>query len=287
MSNGPVLFARYAYPPNVLGYCGPDAADELLERAGAGVDSPELRRLARGFEGAWPYLELIAHADGLADPLASEVVEAYWIGNRLLNAVGPGLLRGSVEARFKPRLGVADWAGMDAACAAGGHPHHGFHVFFVYPWGRAVTRRPGGRAAAGARPLPVPLGPGRRGRRAGRGRRIGPGALAPAGLGRLQARPRRGAGRGCPVPGATGADGVPTEGRRGPESRGTASWGLVLAALGLGVRPPGRAPAPGPATHQAGAAGGGQRAGAARPGVRPGANAQASSDATRATCRVR
>ena len=22
--NGPALFARYAYPPNELGYCGPD-----------------------------------------------------------------------------------------------------------------------------------------------------------------------------------------------------------------------------------------------------------------------
>ena len=134
MTSGPVLFARYAYPPNALGYCGPDAADELLERASAGSDSPELRRLAQGFEGAWPYLELIAQANGLADPLASEVVEAYWIGNRLLDAVGPGLFRESVEGRFRPRLGVADWAGMDAACGAGSRPHHGFHVFFVYPW---------------------------------------------------------------------------------------------------------------------------------------------------------
>lgn len=134
MTSGPVLFARYAYPPNELGYCGPDAAAELLERAEDGTDSPELRRLARGFEGAWPYLELIAHANGLADPLAPAVVEAYWIGNRLLDTVTPRAFHESLELRFRPRLRASDWSGMDAAPSAGARPHHAFHVFAVYPW---------------------------------------------------------------------------------------------------------------------------------------------------------
>ncbi len=134
MTSGPVLFARYAYPPNALGYCGPDAADELLQRSSAGDDSPDLRRLARGFEGAWPYLELIAHANGLADPLARPVVEAYWVGNELLDAVSPSLFHASVRSRFRSRLGVAQWSGLEAASSAGAHPHHGFHVFSVYPW---------------------------------------------------------------------------------------------------------------------------------------------------------
>ena len=29
---GATMFARYAYPPNVLGYCGPDDASPLLSR---------------------------------------------------------------------------------------------------------------------------------------------------------------------------------------------------------------------------------------------------------------
>jgi len=135
MIPGAVLFARYAYPPNALGYCGPDAAGELLARAEAGADSPGLRRLARGFEGAWPYLELIAHANGLADPLDRSVVEAYWVGNRLLDAVTPALLHSSLEGRFRPRLGLGDFAALaDEAGGSGARPHHAFHVFGVYPW---------------------------------------------------------------------------------------------------------------------------------------------------------
>src|SRR3954451_5699142 len=76
---GPIRFARYAYGPNRLGYCGPDAADELLGEAAAGGDLRRIRELAQGFEGAWPYLELIARSNGIAGPLDGRVVEAYWL----------------------------------------------------------------------------------------------------------------------------------------------------------------------------------------------------------------
>ena len=49
---GPIRFARYAYGPNRLGYCGPDAADELLGEATTGGDLRRIRELASGFEGA-------------------------------------------------------------------------------------------------------------------------------------------------------------------------------------------------------------------------------------------
>jgi len=84
---GPVRFARYAYGPNRLGYCGPDAADELLGEAAEGGDLRRIRELAAGFEGAWPYLELIALSNGITDPLDDRVVEAYWLGSDLLDAV--------------------------------------------------------------------------------------------------------------------------------------------------------------------------------------------------------
>ncbi|MBC7290593.1 MAG: hypothetical protein H5T83_04545 [Actinotalea sp.] len=134
---GPLLFARYAYPPNELGYCGPDASRELLERAsaaGAGAaDDGGLRRQARGFEGAWPYLELIAHANGLADPLDRRVVEAYWVGNHLLRSVSPAALGACLEDRFADR-GRAAWAGIAGGVVGGAVPHHSFHVLAVYPW---------------------------------------------------------------------------------------------------------------------------------------------------------
>jgi hypothetical protein len=130
---GPRLFARFAYPPNELGYCGPDDAQALLEHTATGEDEAGLRRLARGFEGAWPYLELIAAANGLADPLDQRVVDAYWVGNRLLDRVPPGLLCRSLEDRFARRTGRA-FERLVAPAPVGARPHHAFHVFGIYPW---------------------------------------------------------------------------------------------------------------------------------------------------------
>ncbi len=134
MTSGPVLFARYAYPPNVLGYCGPDRAGDLLHQVAHLADDPDLRRLAQGFEGAWPYLELIAHANGIADPLDAGVVEAYWVGNRLLDAVGTGALRHSMESRFRPRVSARQWGAMGESVPFDSVPSHAFHVFAIYPW---------------------------------------------------------------------------------------------------------------------------------------------------------
>lgn len=131
--NGPLRFARYAYPPNELGYCGPDASGQLLEQVAAGAADGDLRRLLRGFEGAWPYLELIAAANGIEDPLDDRVVSAYWVGNSLLDRVGPRLLGDSLEDRFRPRAGRS-FAHLVAPVPAGAVPHHSFHVFGVYPW---------------------------------------------------------------------------------------------------------------------------------------------------------
>jgi len=130
---GALLFARYAYPPNALGLCGADVQRELLEYGDAGASDGGLAELARTFEGAWPYLELIAGANGLDDPLDPRVVEAYWVGNELLERVRPGALARHVDDRFGRRIGSARSGVLDAV-AAGAVPHHSFHVFAVYPW---------------------------------------------------------------------------------------------------------------------------------------------------------
>jgi hypothetical protein len=136
--NGPLTFARFAYPPNELGYCGPDASPELLERIAAGIASgvaaadPGLRRLAARFEGAWPYLTLLAGAAGVDDPLDAAVVEAYWIGSPLLERVPAIDVGRSVEDRFRDR-GPRVWAGL-ATTIGLGVPHHSFHVCCVSPW---------------------------------------------------------------------------------------------------------------------------------------------------------
>jgi Family of unknown function (DUF6390) len=130
---GPLLFARYAYPPNALGYCGADETRTLLEYGDAHASDPGLAELARTFEGAWPYLTLIAGANRITDPLDPRVVEAYWVGNDLLDRVTPGSLARHVEDRFRGRMGRT-WHHVVDAVAAGAIPHHSFHVFAVYPW---------------------------------------------------------------------------------------------------------------------------------------------------------
>ena len=131
--SGPVLFARYAYGPNRLGYCGPDAVEELWGEGTVGHDEEALRELARSFEGAWPYLQLIAGANHIADPLDRRVVEAYWLGNDLLRAVGPNSLASSLELRFRPRLRPDGWRWLATKPADGAVPVHAFHVLDVFP----------------------------------------------------------------------------------------------------------------------------------------------------------
>jgi hypothetical protein len=130
---GPLLFARYAYPPNALGLCGADESRTLLEYGAANESDGGLAALARTFDGAWPYLTLIAGANGIADPLDPRVVEAYWVGNELLERVRVGDLARHVEDRFHRRIGRAEEQ-VVAAVAAGAVPHHCFHVYAVYPW---------------------------------------------------------------------------------------------------------------------------------------------------------
>lgn len=130
MISGPALFGRYAFPPNVHGYCGPSdiGLTEGLVSADAGA---ELARVVKQFEGAWPYLELIGGCTG-RQPLDRAVVEAYWLGNSLLDNIDMLTWGNSVDERFRHRAGE-DWATISHGIAAG-RPNHAFHVFCVYPW---------------------------------------------------------------------------------------------------------------------------------------------------------
>lgn len=129
---GPVLFARYAFGPNRLGYCGTDDHDAVLAYGSAGEERP-LRDLARTFEGAYPYLELIARANRIEDPLAAPVVEAYWLGNELISSVGEVPLQRSLAERFRPRVAASTWRWLEATVPAGARPVHAFHVMDVFP----------------------------------------------------------------------------------------------------------------------------------------------------------
>jgi hypothetical protein len=130
---GPLLFARYAFGPNRLGYCGPADAGELFELTVDGKRDADMRALAQRFEGAWPYLELIARATDRPDPLDPEVVEAYWLGSDLLDRVRPLAFGESIERRFKSRVHHPEWQWLRAKPGVGAKPIHAFHVLDVFP----------------------------------------------------------------------------------------------------------------------------------------------------------
>ena len=143
--SGPVVWARYSYPPNHLGYCGPADHQALLEYGSAEVVDGGLTQLLGQFEGAYPYMKLIAEATGIGDPFDSRVVEAYWVGNDLLEHVALSAFGADMTDRFRRKAGTW-WSNVVEALPVGAVPHHSFHVFCVYPW---VGRLRGGKGGIG------------------------------------------------------------------------------------------------------------------------------------------
>lgn len=143
--DGLLLFARYAYPPNERGYCGPEDHRAMLEYGANRVSDPGLGELARSFTGPWPYLTLLAGAAGVADPFDHRVVEAYWVGNGLLDRVATADFGNTLVERFRPVAG-RHWDHLAEAIGEGAVCHHSFHVFGVYPWVGLLSSDRGGDA---------------------------------------------------------------------------------------------------------------------------------------------
>jgi hypothetical protein len=172
---GPLRFIRYGFMPNRLRYCGGDDNRTLfeygLEQTIDGGVTPLLRR----FTGALPYLQLIARANNLADPFDARVVEAYWLGNELLDGVEVRQLYESLLERFGKQLEGRTRELVLGKAPAGARPHHSFHVLDVHSrvgelensletmdacrvsWGR-VVRLEGAEAIVERRPLILQAG---------------------------------------------------------------------------------------------------------------------------------
>src|SRR5579871_6053785 len=129
---GTLRFIRYAFMPNRLRYCGGDDNRTLFEYGLEGVSDGGLQPLLRKFSGALPYLQLIARANGVQDPFDARVVEAYWIGNELLEGVEARQLYASLQERFASQLAGRTRELVLGKAPAGAHPHHSFHVLDVY-----------------------------------------------------------------------------------------------------------------------------------------------------------
>jgi hypothetical protein len=136
--SGGRLFARYAYSPNELGYCGPAQSASLFDLAATGRTDVPAASLAQAFTGAWPYLRLLAELSGITDPLDEQVVRTYWLGTPMLDGVDQQVFGARLLAEIGPQAG-AYWSHLGPELIAEAMPTHGFHVFGVYPWSRLLA----------------------------------------------------------------------------------------------------------------------------------------------------
>jgi len=128
------MFARYAYAPNALGFCGPPGTPALR-----GGSPDEVRAAARQFSGAWPYLRVMARLCDIRDPLDGRIVESYWHGGGLGATLDRAEFLRELLAVIGPMAGHY-WTHLTGALTEEAAPDHGFHVFGVYPWTRLLGR---------------------------------------------------------------------------------------------------------------------------------------------------
>lgn len=126
---GALLAARFAFMPNRLGYCGPEENRAMLDYLVENHSDRGLEQILANFAGAFPYYSFIAAANGIQDPFDPRVIEAYWIGNQLLEHVEMADLYRHLEERFSKRFPVKVLRSVLGQVPAGARPHHNFHVF--------------------------------------------------------------------------------------------------------------------------------------------------------------
>jgi hypothetical protein len=126
--------SRYSFGPNRLHYCGPDVDKELHDLIESGESNIGLAHLLKQFKTLFPYLRQIAQANGIKDPFDSRVVEAYWLGNELLDKVSERNLYKFLvdDLKVKDKLKNKEFNWLIEKIEQGAVPHHSFHVLNIW-----------------------------------------------------------------------------------------------------------------------------------------------------------
>ena len=131
-NKGLIRACKYSMPANMLGYCGACNFSELfkdyLEKPSE-TKEKEVVQALQTFKGLYSYLKLIAEANSLNE-FDARVVEAYWLGNSLLENVQLSDVKKLIMEDFKmlpPSIRKEKAAFLrDKAFV-----HHSFHVLFI------------------------------------------------------------------------------------------------------------------------------------------------------------
>ncbi|MDP1688845.1 MAG: DUF6390 family protein [bacterium] len=132
--DGVLRSTKYAFGPNRLHLCGPDANSEIFAYMVNGATDEGLKSLLRKFQTMFPYLKNIADANNIRDPFDNSVVEAYWIGNKLLDTISKKQIYSHLKDSLKVNktLKKNEFARVENKIDAGAKMHHSFHVFNIW-----------------------------------------------------------------------------------------------------------------------------------------------------------
>ena len=129
--DGVSLCARFSIATNRLQFCGPSDAEPTLYQAIVKGSGPEKARTAlTQFEALYPYLAAIGAKNSL-DPFDLRVVEAYWLGNELLDRFTAEDFRRLLLALGRRGLPKPTVDRLVDHLPGRPIPHHVFHVAFV------------------------------------------------------------------------------------------------------------------------------------------------------------
>lgn len=126
--------SRYSFGPNRLHLCGPDINREMLAYINEDTTDQGLINILKEFKTLYPYLQQIAHANQIKDPFDPRVVEAYWIGNQLLDTIPPKTYYRhltdnlQIQKMSPPR----QMHQLKDKLARGALMHHSFHVLNIW-----------------------------------------------------------------------------------------------------------------------------------------------------------
>lgn len=132
--DGILRCSKYAFGPNRLHLCGPANSRALLDGVKVNSTNSGTKFLLEKFESMYPYLKHIARANGIRDPFDDRVVEAYWLGNSLLERVRKKDLYSHLSdgLNLRTRMKRREFSELKEKIGALSVPHHAFHVFHVW-----------------------------------------------------------------------------------------------------------------------------------------------------------
>lgn len=124
---------RYALGPNQLQLCGPDMSRQVLAYIEEDTSDDGLANILKNFQTLYPYLQQIARANRIKDPFDPRVVEAYWIGNQLLDTIPAKTYYRHLTNNLKIQKmsPVKQIDKLKDKLAQGALMHHSFHVLNI------------------------------------------------------------------------------------------------------------------------------------------------------------